>query len=83
MKHDMSRRNFLCSSAIVATAISSGGVLSAGAQEYSKEGQPTPVKLGLASYTFREFTRAQMIAYMKQLNPVSYTHLTLPTIYSV
>ena len=32
------------------------------------EGQPTAIKLGLASYTFREFSRAQMIAYMKQLN---------------
>jgi len=68
MNHDMSRRNFLRSSALVATAISSGGALSAVAQEYSKEGQPTPVKLGLASYTFRNFTRDQMIAYMKQLN---------------
>jgi hypothetical protein len=30
--------------------------------------KPSPVRLGLASYTFRNFTRAQMIAYMKQLN---------------
>jgi sugar phosphate isomerase/epimerase len=29
---------------------------------------PSPIKLGLASYTFRNFTRAQMIGYMKQLN---------------
>jgi sugar phosphate isomerase/epimerase len=29
---------------------------------------PSPVKLGLASYTFRNFTRAQMIGSMKQLN---------------
>ncbi len=71
MKHDTSRRNFLRNSALVATAISSGGALSAVAQEYSREGQSTPVKLGLASYTFREFTRAQMIAYMKQLNLTS------------
>jgi sugar phosphate isomerase/epimerase len=27
-----------------------------------------PIKLGLASYTFREFSRAQMIGYLKQLN---------------
>jgi sugar phosphate isomerase/epimerase len=34
------------------------------------EGTPTgtpPIKLGLASYTFRNFTRAQMIGFMKQL----------------
>jgi hypothetical protein len=31
-------------------------------------GKPSPVHLGLASYTFRNFTRAQMIGFMKQLN---------------
>ena len=31
-------------------------------------GTPSPIKLGLASYTFRNFTRAQLIGYMKQLN---------------
>jgi len=30
-------------------------------------GTPSPVRLGLASYTFRNFTRAQMIGFMKQL----------------
>src|SRR5215475_12426912 len=28
----------------------------------------SPLRLGLASYTFRNFTRAQLIAFMKQLN---------------
>jgi sugar phosphate isomerase/epimerase len=32
------------------------------------EGQSSGIKLGLASYTFRNFTRAQLITYMKQLN---------------
>ena len=68
MNYDKSRRNFLRSGALAATAISSAGALSAVAQEYTMEGQPTPIKLGLASYTFRDFTRAQTIAYMKQLN---------------
>ncbi len=27
-----------------------------------------PIRLGLASYTFRNFSRAQMIGFMKQLN---------------
>jgi sugar phosphate isomerase/epimerase len=30
--------------------------------------KPSPVHLGLASYTFRSFTRAQLIGFMKQLN---------------
>jgi sugar phosphate isomerase/epimerase len=29
---------------------------------------PSPVRLGLASYTFRNFSRAQLIGFMKQLN---------------
>jgi sugar phosphate isomerase/epimerase len=68
MNYDRSRRNFLRSGVLAATAIPSAGAVSAIAQTYTKEGQATPIKLGLASYTFREITRAQMIAYMKQLN---------------
>jgi sugar phosphate isomerase/epimerase len=49
-------------------AISSGGARLAHGQDYAKEGQGVGIKLGLASYTFREFSRAQVIAYMKQLN---------------
>lgn len=33
-----------------------------------KKSTPSPIHLGLASYTFRNFTRAQLIAFMKQLN---------------
>jgi sugar phosphate isomerase/epimerase len=29
---------------------------------------PSPIKLGLASYTFRNFTRAQLIGFMQQLH---------------
>jgi sugar phosphate isomerase/epimerase len=68
MNYDWSRRNFLRSGALAATAISSAGAVSAIAQTYTRESQATAIKLGLASYTFREFTRAQVIAYMKQLN---------------
>jgi sugar phosphate isomerase/epimerase len=34
-------------------------------------GKPSPVRLGLASYTFRNFARAQLIAWMKQLDITS------------
>jgi len=68
MNFETSRRNFLRNGALAATALSCSGAISAGAQNYAKEGQATGIKLGLASYTFRNFTRAQLIAYMKQLN---------------
>ncbi len=68
MNHDQSRRNFLRSGALAATAISCSGTISVAAQNYAMEGQANGIKLGLASYTFRNFTRAQLITYMKQLN---------------
>jgi sugar phosphate isomerase/epimerase len=68
MNYERSRRNFLRSGALAATAISCSGAISAAAQNYAMEGQATGIKLGLASYTFRNFTRAQLITYMKQLN---------------
>jgi hypothetical protein len=42
--------------------------LSAMAQTLPVAGRPSPVNLGLCSYTFRNFTRVQMIGFMKQLN---------------
>jgi sugar phosphate isomerase/epimerase len=38
------------------------------AHETSVGEEALPIRLGLASYTFRNFTRAQMIGFMKQLN---------------
>ncbi len=64
----MSRRSFLG----IAGAFAAGASLTQGwAQETninSTTAQSSPVRLGLASYTFRNFTRAQLIGYMKQLN---------------
>jgi sugar phosphate isomerase/epimerase len=68
MNNDWSRRNFLRNGALAGIAISPGGACLAHGQDYAKEGQGVGIKLGLASYTFREFSRAQVIAYMKQLN---------------
>jgi sugar phosphate isomerase/epimerase len=36
--------------------------------ETRSEGKPSPIRFGLASYTFRNFTRAQLIGFMKQLH---------------
>ena len=38
------------------------------APEAASDDSSAPVRLGLASYTFRNFTRAQMIGFMKELN---------------
>jgi sugar phosphate isomerase/epimerase len=67
MKNTFSRRNFLQSGALAAACAVSGAV-PAMADAVAETGKPSPIKLGVASYTFRNFTRAQMIAYMKQLN---------------
>jgi sugar phosphate isomerase/epimerase len=37
-------------------------------QRSPRTGKKSPIQLGLASYTFRSFSRAQLIGFMKQLN---------------
>jgi sugar phosphate isomerase/epimerase len=64
MKSNLSRRRFVQSSALFAAACAVPSL----ADPSQATGKPSPVNLGLASYTFRNFTRAQMIGYMKQLN---------------
>ena len=63
-----SRRNFVRSSLLTAAAASArpAFALPAAAPHNAPTGA-APVQLGLASYTFRNFTRAQTIGYMKQL----------------
>ena len=58
----VSRRNFLQAGALA----SIGGTI--GAKAVPQVSTPAPIRLGLASYTFREFTRDQMIGFMKQLD---------------
>jgi sugar phosphate isomerase/epimerase len=67
MKNTLSRRKFLQSGALAAACAASGAA-PAVAEAVEATGKPSPIKLGLASYTFRNFTRSQMIGYMKQLN---------------
>src|SRR5581483_235876 len=60
-----SRREFARSTALVACSLAAAKAplaLSTSLDEAS------PLRLGLASYTFRNFTRAQLIGFMKQLN---------------
>lgn len=68
MKAALSRRNFVRSSAFAAGAFAATGKIFALAQERPSANDASPIRLGLASYTFRNFRRAQMIGFMKQLN---------------
>jgi sugar phosphate isomerase/epimerase len=64
MKMILSRRDFVRSGALAAAACAtSTGVHAAPPAETA-----SPVRLGLASYTFRNFDRAHLIGFMKQLN---------------
>ena len=65
----VSRRDFIRSSAMVAAALTASNTPpSLSAQPRSAPDDPVPINLGLASYTFRNFTRAQLIGFMKQVN---------------
>ncbi len=65
-KNIFSRRDFVRSAALVAAAFAAPSNVFALAQESPSSHEP--IRLGLASYTFRNFNRAQLIGFMKQLN---------------
>jgi sugar phosphate isomerase/epimerase len=67
-KSTVSRRDFIRSGALVTAALASPGGVLASTQVQPAAEKASPIQLGLASYTFRNFTRAQMIVFMKQLN---------------
>jgi sugar phosphate isomerase/epimerase len=64
----LSRRDFLHSSALVATSLVAPFDAFALIPERPPSDAASPILLGLASYTFRNFSRAQLIGFMKQLN---------------
>ena len=64
----ISRRTLIQSGPFVAGACALPGVAPLFAEAIPASGKPSPIRLGLASYTFRNFTRARLIAFMKQLN---------------
>src|ERR1700722_7540307 len=64
----VSRRDFIRSGALVASAFAVPTGLSAPLHARPSAETASPIQLGLASYTFRNFTRAQIIGFMKQLN---------------
>jgi sugar phosphate isomerase/epimerase len=68
MSGNFSRRNFIQSSAAVAAACATASAVPAFGEALKETGKPCPIKLGLCSYTFRNFSRTQLIGFMKQLN---------------
>src|SRR5205807_8309252 len=63
-----SRRDFVRSSVLTAAAFATPPRAFSLAHEPQPAAEGSPIRLGLASYTFRNFNRAQMIGFMKQLN---------------
>jgi sugar phosphate isomerase/epimerase len=63
----ISRRNFVQSGVLLAASCATAGSRPALAQTPATRGKSFPIQLGIASYTFRQFTRAQMIGFLKQL----------------
>ncbi len=68
MKTSLSRRNFVRSGAFAAAALATSSAVPAFPKTASATSGSPLVRLGLASYTFRRFDRAQLIDFMKQLN---------------
>jgi sugar phosphate isomerase/epimerase len=64
----VSRRDFIHSSVLIAAALAASGSVWASIPTPPFAEETAPIRLGLASYTFRNFSRAQMIGFMKQLN---------------
>jgi sugar phosphate isomerase/epimerase len=69
MKTSVSRRNFVRTGAMVAAAaFVASESSSAFAQKTNADRKEPTFHLGCCSYTFREFDRAQMIGFLKQLH---------------
>lgn len=67
-KSSFSRRDFVRSGALVVAAFTSASKVSALGHGRPPTEETAPFRLGLASYTLRNFNRAQMVGLLKQLN---------------
>src|ERR1700686_4213945 len=68
IKNSVSRRDFVRSGALVAAAFAAFKETLAVAADRVPADEGSPIRLGVASYTFRNFSRTQMIGFLKQLN---------------
>jgi sugar phosphate isomerase/epimerase len=67
---NISRRDFLRTTATTAAALTASRSVEAFVEQKPATSEPPTIRLGMASYTFRNFGRAQLIGFMKQLNVV-------------
>src|SRR5712692_451866 len=68
IKNIFSRRDFVRSGALVAAALAASKDGFAAGVGLAPGDEGSAIRLGVASYTFRNFSRAQMIGFLKQLN---------------
>src|SRR5260370_30379274 len=68
MKNNFSRCDFVRSGAMAGAALAASGEFFAAAAGRAAADEGSAIRLGVASYTFREFSRAQMIGFLKRLN---------------
>src|SRR6266849_5986978 len=71
MKNIFSRRDFVRTSAVVAAALAASKDAFAEAAGRPLADEGSAIRLGVASYKFRNFSRAQMNRFMKQLNVIA------------
>jgi sugar phosphate isomerase/epimerase len=67
-RNPFSRRDFVRCGALAAAACAAPRNIFSLAHKPLSADESSPIRLGLASYTFRNFSRAQLIGFMKQLN---------------
>jgi hypothetical protein len=70
-KNLLSRRDFVRTGVLIAAAGAVPRAIFSLPHDTPPPGKELPIRLGLASYTFRNFSRGQMIGFMKQLNVVA------------
>src|SRR6267154_2068165 len=68
MRNTLSRRDFARAGAIAAVALAAAPSDVFALTQQHVPAADSPIRFGVASYTFRNFTRAQMVAFLKQLN---------------
>jgi sugar phosphate isomerase/epimerase len=68
MKNTLTRRDFICSGVTAAGMFAGSGDVFASFGSPPPADEDSPIRLGVASYTFRNLSRAQMIGFLKQLN---------------
>ena len=66
--YEFNRRRFVQAGVLTAASLAVSSAKTIAMEPHAASGKPSPIKLGLASYTFRNFSRAQLIPFMKQLN---------------